>query len=380
MIYSYTRLKTLEDCPARWYRIYVLEREEPVKEPTEVGRAVHRAAELVLNDGLVFEAAVFQALTEASLKLSAREVADISRAVLDFARPGARAEVHFCLPVDPDDPFSLQLEGYIDYLDTGAGDRPLLVDWKTTRHPYHHASTHQLGIYAWAAARLTGAEEVAAMLVFPRFPRQHDSGGVYGPEEMRAALEWALELANRAEEKLVALALGEDPRELFPATPGAACRWCGFAVECRGEAEAMPSGLPQASGPIASYEEAQALAAEITRLEAAAASLKAHLKEWVKASGPVTVGDRQWALVPYTRWDFTPEALAAVARKMVDEGINPWEVFSLGAGEVEKLKKRGWDEAVLEALGGRPTVSYSFRAVKVEQDNQARGKGRRNAA
>lgn len=374
-VYSYTKLKTFQDCPARWYRIYGLGRKEPPREPAELGRAVHRAVQLVLADGLILEAAVLRGLTEAALKLPAREVADMARRVLEFARPGAKAELYFCLPLDPEDAGAVWLEGYIDYLDEGAGGRPLVVDWKTTRYPTAHDATHQLGLYAWAAAQLTGAEEVSAMLVFPRFSRDRDSGGVYGPAEMRAALDWALDLANAVEERLVALAAGGDPDELFPPEPGAACRWCGFALECRGEAEAAEP----VADPIATPEEAETVAAELMRLEAAASPLKARLKEWVAAHGPVTVGDRQWALVPDTRWNFTPEALAAVAGKMVDEGINPWEIFTLGAGEVKRLKKYGWDEAVLEALGGRPTVSHSLRTVKVEQ-GKAKGKGRRSAA
>jgi hypothetical protein len=195
------------------------------------------------------------------------------------------------------------------------------------------------------------------MLFFPRFGRDRDSGAVYGSAEMQAAVDWALDLAGQIEERLVGLAVGENPERLFPPAPGAACRWCGFALDCQAAAEDARPGL----GELKTAEEARAAAAEVMRLEAAAAALRARLKEWVAAKGP------QWALVPSVRWHFAPEALARVAEEIAARGLNPWEVFTLGATEVDRLKKAGWGEAELEALGGRRTVYQTLRALKLGQ-------------
>lgn len=366
MLYSYSRLKTLEECPSRFYRKYILDLEEPVGEPAEFGRLVHETLEGIINDGMSVERAMLKAVAASAIKLDIEDAIWQVRRATRYIRPGAAAETHFQLPLYPKDPFSPEVQGYIDYLHPGG--LATVLDWKTGRRTFKHDDNHQLGLYAWAVSRMYGVDQVNARLVFLRdgLVSPDDPEVLYGPDEIEAARRWALDLAEQAEKKILALSMGGTPDDLFPAVPGSACRWCSWAAECQGhEVEAVPNG--QASIPVpTTIAEAQRLAAEVLRLEATLDAMKDALKEYVQIQGPVVVGDQEWAMRPSVSWNFGPQQKARMAEDMLAGGLNPWEYFTVGSAQLKKLK---WPEERLEQYGEKD-ITHSFRRAKVNKEKE----------
>ncbi|MGI9951404.1 PD-(D/E)XK nuclease family protein [Moorellaceae bacterium AZ2] len=358
MIYSYSRLKKYDDCPWAFHQKYVREIPEPPAEPLVLGKSVHQAIELALA-GIPLDEAVATASTEAELPISSDEVYHLALPALEYLMAGNftppyRVEEHFEVPLDG--PGSPVLQGYIDFWD-GKGT---LIDWKTNRVFYHPLDNHQLGLYAYALKDM-GYSEVTGQLYFLRY-RQASEPVRYTAELIDAARGWALALAKDIEERLVACELdGEDPVKMFPPKPqSGGCRYCSYAATCP-SAENSPAG-PTISmqEAIATAEEAAAVAAEIERLENILDGLKAQLKEWVTANGPVAVGDRVWDNYPSECWKFTPEGLKDLVTAIEAQGKDPFAYLTLGT---EGRKKLGWSEEELLKYGTK-TLHYSFRAKK----------------
>jgi RecB family exonuclease len=358
MIYSYSRLKKYEDCPWAFYKKYVEEVPEPPSEAKVRGKVTHHAIQLVLG-GRTLDEAVARACAEAELPVLPGEIRYLASAALEYLMAGDfpppyRVEEHFEISLDG--PGSPVLQGYIDFCDS----RGMMIDWKTNRAPYHPCENHQLSLYAYALKEM-GCGEVTGQLYFLRF-RQASEAVRYTDELIDAARGWALALASEIEDRLVACELGgEDPAEVFAPKPQSGnCRNCGYASTCP-SAETSPAG-PTISmeGAIATLEDAVAVAAEIERLENILDGLKARLKEWVVAHGPVAVGTRVWDNYPYEEWDFSPEGLRALAAEIEAQGRDAFAYLTLGA---EGRKKLGWSENQLLKYGTK-NVRYSFRAKK----------------
>lgn len=358
MIYSYSRLKKYEDCPWAFYQKYVLEAPEPPAEPLVLGKSVHQAIQMALN-GSTLDEAVSRACVEAELPVPPGEVHRLVLPALEYLMvgnfpPPYRVEEHFEVPLDG--PGSPVLQGYIDFFDGGG----TLIDWKTNRAPYHPCENHQLGLYAYALKQM-GYGEVTGQLFFLRF-RKASEPVRYTSELIDAARGWALTLANDIEERLVACELdGEDPAKAFAPKPlSGNCRSCAYASNCP-SAEASPAGPTiSVEEAIATAEDAVTVAAEIERLENVLDGLKARLKEWVVANGPVAVGGRVWDNYPYEDWVFTPENLRAIAAELQAQGKDVFAYLTLGA---EGRKKLGWSEEQLLKYGTK-NVRYTFRAKK----------------
>lgn len=382
MIYSHSRLQKFIDCPWAFYKHYVMEQEEPPSEPLAFGSVVHLAANSVIANGAGKEEALLDALADAPLRVDIKE----ARRQLDIAlslynaytanKPAWKSEEHFQLPLDPNDPLSPELQGYLD-LHVYAEDDPehLLLDWKTGRRFYPHDETQQLRLYAWAIREIYGAERVKAGLHFLRLKKK--SFTTYDYDAMEAARLWALNLAREIENLLVSLTMGETPKEVFSPTPGPkVCKNCGLAdAVCGQEPAGKPAGsFPAVSAAPSSLTEAEELAREIVRLEGISGAMKEMLKEWVRSKGPVPVGDKEWNFYPSTTWSFSPDQMKALARAIADEGKNPWEFLTMGSSQIKKL---GWEEERLREFGTLKT-SETFRYAKSEDAKKSEGKGSRN--
>lgn len=368
MLFSYSRLKRFEECPRAFYKKYVLEVPEKPAENTETGKAVHQVISELLTGVITPEetgTAVQRVISGAPVPIDGKTVLELVShpmvaSLIDLAVAEGRVEDHFELPLDG--PGSPVIQGYID-LWWRDPSKPVLVDWKTNHKPYGPLDTHQLGIYSWAVAQMTGVEQVVGHLVFLRFINEKRCF-TYGPEEMGAARMWALTLANDIEARLAEMSLlGTGPDELFPAQPGKQCRWCSYAEECLKQAENGRSGAVTAPAEgIKTAEEAEAIAAEIFRLEKALSDMKGMLKDWVQNNGPVRVGSQEFRMCPTVSWSFPPEKLKEFCAALNNAGLNPWEYLTIGSSQ---LKKIGWAEEDLSRFG-KKKETVSFRQVKAE--------------
>lgn len=410
--YSFSSLDKYEKCNGRWYRYKGLGQEEPPTEISEFGRAAHKAIKYILADNLPKEQAIEKAISEASLPFDPQELDKvIGQHVMGFAgkvKP-EQVERYFELKLSDEDDAPV-ICGYIDLdLDNG------IIDWKSGWKVKGPQETYQLGIYAWAKSRETGIEEIAGQLFYLRFPRDLNHCHLYKKEDMEKARKWAYDLAREIEGKMLSLAFEEDTADsLFPDTPGNHCRGCGYACECYQKYEqsqqseeqqpehTLPepetNGTPETPEPPVENEkpeetkpeqpeqkpqesesktpqvpknkdEADKLAREILRLEEVISNYKECLKAWVVEHGSVQVGDQEFGIKESVSYQFEPDNLKQFAQYLVNKSINPWEILTLGATQVNKLAKKG--VTVDEILKYAKTKSNkSFRRYKAEKTEE----------
>ncbi|MEW5934947.1 MAG: PD-(D/E)XK nuclease family protein [Bacillota bacterium] len=361
-VFSPSRLEKFATCPAAGYRKYVLELPEPATEAQNVGKAAHAVIAQAIKerraDPEFFESlcsAVGAAcgvdsgeLLKLTYNLEVLNCAALARKV------NARVEEHFQFPLDPDDPFGPELQGYVDFW-APKGSEVLLVDWKSGYKVYSPLEKYQLGLYAWRLHQETG-KPVRGKLVFLR---KGVFEHLYTPEDgIEEAHTWALQTARDVQERLHRVQQGGDPREHFPASPGPHCKYCGWAADCAGGEISLP-------GQVATREEAEKVARDILRLEGALDSLEKSLRAYVEKHGPVTVDGKEFRLLPSRYWKWPQEALKNAVAAMQEEGIDPLTVLSLTSAG---LKKLGWDEERCRTLGADLAETLQFRCIS------ARGK------
>ena len=362
-VFSYSRLKRYADCPQSFLYKYVLEMEEPVSEPLALGKAVHAAIEGFLNaqqSGQKPEMAecVAAAVAEAPVPLSYEEALRLclNPAIRErtFCYGPAEIEQRFDVPLGATGLYTLQ--GTVDYAESGLADGSIyLLDWKTNRVKYA-ADSLQLRLYAGVLAERFGADRVLAKLVFLRY-QSHScvEEAVIEKAAMEEARRWAFELAQEIDVNLAALQCFEsDAATLFPARPCASCQTCGYAFQC-------VQGMTLQPAQIASQQQAEAMAGEVLRLDAAASAMKEALKGWVKTSRqPVQLPGGCFRFIPATSWVFSESGLQNLCERIRSSGENYWRYLSIGAAQ---LKKLGLEDAEL-ILYGKRKHSETFRFIR----------------
>jgi len=356
-IFSYSRLSKYQDCPGAFYRRYVQSVQEPHTEPLLLGSASHSVIQAAIvmdrQDEWFFK--VMSGIIAGSLGVNSDELFKMTfqEAVFKRFQPGIKVEDYFCRYLD-DNPFVPQLQGYID-LWRDAGEFVDLSDWKTNRIPYRPLDTKQLGLYAWQLNQATG-KRVKGTLVFLRTGEEfsHD----YTSVETDEARQWALTVAQDIQEKLYRVSRGEDHGDLFPSTPGDACRYCGFASEC------IDGRLYPVPGEVRTPQEAEFLAREIFRLESALTQMKDSLKTYVKNCGPVVVDKRQFTMSQSTWWKWNRQAVSSAIDKIQSMNLDPNDYLSLSAYH---LKRLGWTDAEIKALGAVQQVSWRFGDTSLKE-------------
>lgn len=215
-IVSYSRLQLFRQCPYRYYLRYVKKLPEPPSEPLELGKAVHTAIELI-HDGMPRKEAIDQAVENATLPVSAAEVAALVRRA-DIVIGKGEVEAEFMLRLGRD----VWLYGFIDWIVDQGDGTVTITDWKTNRVEKDVLTTHQLDLYAAAALDVFGARRVVTRYVFVRTGNVHEKTYDAPPEE---ALVWAKETAAEIIER------GE-AEEHFRPNHGFWCKYCPFAAQC----------------------------------------------------------------------------------------------------------------------------------------------------
>lgn len=222
--FSFNRLSVYEQCPRRFYFHYVLGYEEQESKALALGKAVHKAIELIKN-GTDFEEAIRKGYIECDFH---EEVSpDEIRQLVENAPKNleGEAEVYFCLPLFDDQEFP-KLQGYIDLVNGES-----IYDFKTNWKAYHPTDTYQLGLYAWAIKKLRGFNQIQGHLVFLRHKKIISC--VYDENLTEQAISWARRLAREILLKLEVLEFRPDKTdELFPYKPSKACENCPFAINC----------------------------------------------------------------------------------------------------------------------------------------------------
>lgn len=233
-VFSFSRLSLYEACQYRFYLKYVLDKPEPVTKPLALGKAVHKAIELLIQ-GAGEEEAVVAGIIECDFhpEVSRDEIKNLMHRVPVVE---GKPEVHFELPLAPGS--DLKLQGYIDLLQPGE-----FFDWKTNWRTYKPLDTMQLPLYAWARKEMEELDVVRGTLYFLRF--RLSMSHLFTKTEVEAARAWAYDLAREIAEKVdIHSTFPEMADTLFPPQPGSHCRYCPFAAEClkKKGIETVPSG------------------------------------------------------------------------------------------------------------------------------------------
>lgn len=225
-IFSFSRLNLYQQCPLRFYYKYVLGKEEPVTKPLALGKAVHKAIELIIN-GTDFEESIKQGLIECDFheEVTPDEIRELVRKA-PFQKLEGQTELYFCTPLFDDEENSPKIQGYIDLAD---GNR--IFDFKTNRMMYNVTDNYQVALYAWALSKLKGFNQIQGNLIFLRHNRE--SSFMFDKDKMNEAVEWARGLVKEIRFKLEMLEFAPDKAdELFPFKPSSLCKNCPFILDC----------------------------------------------------------------------------------------------------------------------------------------------------
>lgn len=108
-------------------------------------------------------------------------------------------------------------------------------------------------------------------------------------------------------------------------------------------------------------QEALAFANEIERLEGVLKAMKNNFKQYVQTHGPVETSLEKWDIYPTEQWAFNKESTKEIARYLILEGVNPWELMKFKA---QDLKDHGWDEEALSKFGTKK-ITKRFTSRKL---------------
>ena len=330
---------------------------EAPTEPLVLGKTVHTAIQAYLSGADIHTAVDNAMLQEAELLLDRNEVIRLASHSVVTEISGGQVEQHLAIPLD--DEGLINFQGYIDWWCEIPDGSVQLIDWKTNRVKYKPKENHQLGLYAWYLSQVTGVKEIDAELVFLRYPYAESREiHKYTVFEMDEARKWALVLAEEIEDKVAELNMlaGVDDDSLFPATPGKHCQYCSHASLCIKSVNVEPIKIDDKA-------DAERVAAEVIRLEAALDEMKSKLKEWAKDNGGIAVGDSTFDFVPSISWNIGAEKLYELCAELYDAGIDAFEYLTLTASN---LKKMGVDDVKL-AVYGKKKVTKTFRLVKAKE-------------
>lgn len=104
-----------------------------------------------------------------------------------------------------------------------------------------------------------------------------------------------------------------------------------------------------------------ALATEIERLEQVLKDMKGVLKNYVKTNGPVKTELEKWDNYPSVSYIFDREGTREIAKALIGEGIDPWELLKFSATD---LRKQGWSDSAIESFG-KVKITNRFSSRKL---------------
>jgi len=323
-IWSASRLRKLR-CPKAFELKYIAELPEPDSSAARVGRAVHSALALCVEQGLAPAGALAEAAAE--MPLSPEEEAEAER-LLGLAlklNPVSPARLIGCeeeMAAEAGD--GVWIYGILDALE-GSGTEAVITDWKTGYRPYTREEAEkdlQSRIYAWLVCQEYGhVEEVHVRYVFVR------NGAVaaasFTRKEALEGGEKVREIILRADRRI------REGRMIYPPSPGAHCAACGYVLHC-------PAGR-DGWEPRDAREAARMLLA----LEARTQALKELLRKYVEERGPLAEEGKIWGFWPRTSYEFAAD-FDRVVEEIRQIGLDPAAVLRPRADKTPReLVERG---------------------------------------
>jgi RecB family exonuclease len=260
---SASALEAILGCPAKWFLERKAGGESPSTQSQGFGLVVHTLADRIAKGDIAAEhrpreEVLAELMTHVDTVWGeipfrtpwsrSRERQQVEAALGRFltwhTAPGARTvvatEQHLSAEVTLPDGQRVRLNGYADRLELDEEGRVVVVDLKTSKHPPQEKQlpeNPQLGIYQYAVANGAVDDLVADLVEGPGRPGgaeliQLRSERAGGPKVQKQAPQEPDSEGRAAVEAQLMAAAAVVRGEVFEATPGDHCTYCGFHAIC----------------------------------------------------------------------------------------------------------------------------------------------------
>lgn len=373
MVYSFSSIDLHDSCPWAYRKVKIDGVKRQTNEALDTGRNSHG------NVAGYLERLIHTKNRTDWVWAEQRQVANSDCATIwrrfyqnftlpDMEAPGVETKLGFnrhWQPVDFFDPevyFRMVIDWH--YLQ---GLLAVVTDWKTNRQvPETVMKNLQLRIYGWGVKRAVypKAEEILLKLHFLRFGV--DRKILLIPDDLAG-------VPDELDEKIARI----EADTKFTPTPGSFCGWCGIVAHCPEMAQVLvPVEIMHPVNQADAVEAAKLLLA----MQVMSKAIKEHLKSYVKAVGPVVVGDMVYGPSTNLIYDLNPQEVTGY---LLDKGLERdavWGILSLTKDSLEKgLMQAGFkgrekkairDELMRDILAQAPIVEeekIGFRKIKEKE-------------
>ncbi|MCY9665823.1 PD-(D/E)XK nuclease family protein [Paenibacillus alginolyticus] len=360
-VYSYSRLKTFEDCMRMGYHKYIEGRPDPSGLSAIIGKIFHSAFSKVINEGLSPDDSVMSSIYEHGGLPEGERAYDLVRMTeYTFRRisevqgefSDITSETHLRIEIAP----GIFVQAYLDLIiEDPANDEVIIADLKTSWAPFEASSTRQLPLYGLLFKEMRGGFVPAAfrgLLIFTRHVNA-DSEITFTDELLEETREWVVRMVQNVQ------AAGTDINN-FPMTDDRrTCEHCPFASLCAaGYVNDIPGdGVPKDD------VEAALIGQYLLFQEQALKRMKEGLKAYVKSTNtPIDL--------PMGRWEFkqsepTPKIMIEVLRQFADDhGLNADQVITTDSKKVKEWVESdvtGFLKSQATYMNPRSTFTFSDR-------------------
>lgn len=353
------------------YLKYILGIPERPSIYAEIGKAAHAAIAEIINNNLDINEAVKKALEKAEMPIPVdtvkNHVINMVEKLEELKKEGyqLKAEEHFITNLNPDDPFSPQIQGYIDGSDE---EKAFVIDWKTGNYEEAKENTG-LAFYCWYKHQQTG-KPVTGMLFFSK--TKEISIHKFTKRDFNKLLKKAEQDIQKIESAILQLTLGGNPEELFPPTENDYCYFCSYHSDCPLQKDKKEiKNIKKSIEKITSIDQAEEIAELINQLEDEVAFYKKLLKLFVDDTGEgLIAGGKIWDYRESISWKLPKEnpelAKAEIAKAIITKGEIPWKFAEFDLKSAADFL----GEEELKCFGCTKAVSRTFRPVRAKTKTQ----------
>ncbi|MDD2904632.1 MAG: PD-(D/E)XK nuclease family protein [Syntrophales bacterium] len=193
------------------------------------------------------------------------------------------------------------------------GDLAVILDWKSNRAvPEKIDKDLQLRIYGWGLKQAVYPEvqEILLRLHFLRYSKEREV--LLEPQDLDGVPEVLIDKIKVIEQD-----------QEFNPTLGSFCGLCGITAHCPTMAQALVPVEVLAPSTRKDAEQAASLLLTLQQMEK---ELATRLKEWVKANGPVSIGNMIYGPNQAVSYDLDPQL---VTKTLLEAGLSREEVWPL---------------------------------------------------
>jgi hypothetical protein len=235
------------------------------------------------------------------------------------------------------------------------GELAVVLDWKSNRVvPETVEKDLQLRTYGWGLKQAVypEAQEILLRLHFLRYGKEIEV--LLEPQDFKGIPEF---LAGKI--KVI-----EQDQDYNP-TPGSFCGWCGLTAHCPVMAQALVPVEVMAPVTLVQAEKAASLLLTLQNLEKELAS---RLKDWVRETGPIQVGDMVYGPSQVVSYDLDPQTITMI---LLESGLTRdeiWPFLSLNKTNLErglrKLRRKDLYELAISTGSQKITERVDFRKAR----------------